>query len=100
MYYVYVIENSKGGLYIGHTDDVARRLREHNDIVGKSHLRKYTHKHAPWSLLGIEIFSSRSEAMNREHQLKSWKSSVRLREHFQAENSGRVPTESGLITWS
>ena len=56
MYYVYVLENQQGRLYIGHTDDVTRRLRQHNSPEGKEHLGKYTHKNGPWSLIGSEAF--------------------------------------------
>jgi len=47
MHYVYVLENGQGRLYIGHTDDVERRLREHNSTEGKSRLGKHTHKSGP-----------------------------------------------------
>ncbi|WP_308986634.1 GIY-YIG nuclease family protein [Thalassobacterium sedimentorum] len=46
MYYVYVLENASGRLYIGHTNDVARRIEEHNSAEGKEHLGKYTHRNA------------------------------------------------------
>ena len=77
---VYVLENPAGRLYIGHTDDLERRLTQHNSPDGKSHLGKFTHKNGPWRLLGCEIMDSRSDAMKREKQLKSWKSPQRIRE--------------------
>lgn len=30
-YWVYIVENAAGRFYIGHTDDLARRLKEPND---------------------------------------------------------------------
>ncbi|MEX0325820.1 MAG: GIY-YIG nuclease family protein [Puniceicoccaceae bacterium] len=78
-FFVYVLENSKGRLYIGHTDNLQRRLRQHNAPKGKSHLGKYTHKHGPWNLLGHESFPTRSRAMQREKELKAWKSPCRVR---------------------
>ncbi|MDQ8209694.1 GIY-YIG nuclease family protein, partial [Coraliomargarita sp. SDUM461003] len=82
MYFVYVLENASGRLYIGHTNDVARRIEEHNSPEGKGHLGKYTHRNGPWSLLGFEKFETRSEAMRREKQLKSWKSPKKVRTLF------------------
>lgn len=82
-YYVYILENAQGRLYIGHTDNVQRRLNQHNNPEGKSHLGKYTHKDGPWNLRGFESHPSRAEAMKREKQLKSWKSPVKVRALFQ-----------------
>ncbi|HAV12247.1 MAG TPA: hypothetical protein DCX06_01960 [Opitutae bacterium] len=85
MFYVYVLENSQGRLYIGHTDDGPRRLSQHNSPEGKEHLGKYTHKNGPWSLIGSECFETRSDAMRREKQLKSWKSPAKVRVLFEPE---------------
>ncbi|MFU8847996.1 MAG: GIY-YIG nuclease family protein [Opitutales bacterium] len=79
MYFVYILENEQGRFYIGHTDDPDRRLREHNDADGKSHLGKYTHKHGPWRLAWREDHPTRSSAMRREREIKKWKSSARIR---------------------
>ena len=49
MFWVYVIENSQGRFCSGHTDDLARRLAEHNP---EEKIRtKHTHKNGPWSLV-------------------------------------------------
>lgn len=85
MFYVYVLENPKGRLYIGHTEALDRRLSQHNSPDGKEHLGKYTHKNGLWSLVGSEVFKTRSEAMRREKQLKSWKSPSKVRALFQFE---------------
>lgn len=100
MFHVYALENPQGRLYIGYTSDLDRRISEHNDPDGKAHLKKFTHKNDPWRLVGFEKFSSRSEAMKREKQLKSWKNPKRVRELLEKQLSGRVPTSSGLITLS
>ena len=91
-YAVYVLENEKGRLYIGHTNDVQRRLKEHNSPVGKGHLGKYTHKGGPWRLLGVENCSTRSEAMKREKELKSWKSPARVRSVVGSRRGGIIFT--------
>ncbi|MBC2602572.1 GIY-YIG nuclease family protein [Puniceicoccus vermicola] len=35
MFHVYILENLKGRLYIGHTEDIHRRLRQHNSPEAK-----------------------------------------------------------------
>jgi len=47
-------------------------------------LGKYTHKNGPWVIIGCEEFATRSEAMIREKQLKSWKSPSKVRTLFQS----------------
>ena len=68
---VYIIKSSATGKrYVGHTDDLQRRLSEHNSREHNS--AKYTSKNAgPWDLIYREGHSSRSEAMKRERWLKS-----------------------------
>ena len=82
MFYVYILENPQGKLYIGHSEDLDRRVRQHNSPEGKEHLGKYTHKNGPWTLLGFEPLSTRAEAIRREKQLKSWKSPSKVRDLF------------------
>ncbi|MFN8009053.1 MAG: GIY-YIG nuclease family protein [Terriglobia bacterium] len=66
MYYVYVIRSDSGVVYIGQTEDIERRLAEHNS--GKS---LYTKRSKQWELIYQEECFTRSEAMKRERQLKS-----------------------------
>ncbi len=66
-YTVYALESeSNGMLYIGFTEDVTRRLREHN--AGKS---KFTKGYRPWKLVYTEVVIGRDEARNREKYLKT-----------------------------
>ena len=67
VYFVYVLRSSKdGGLYTGMTDDLERRLGEHNS--GKS---KSTRHRRPFTLVYSEQFSTRAEAAKCERFLKS-----------------------------
>lgn len=69
MYYVYVIQSQVNDrLYIGQTNNLERRLDEHNS--GKS---IYTKTIKPFTLLYNETFATRKEAVNREIELKSGK---------------------------
>ena len=65
--YIYfkVLKTKK--LYIGHTDNLVRRLNEHNTGRGG----KYTRYSGPWKLLYSEQHSDRPSAVNRELYLKS-----------------------------
>ena len=72
MYYVYILQSLKTGkLYIGHTDNLARRLEEHNSGWGS----KYTRLNGPWKLVYSESYPDRSSAAKRERYLKSTKGS-------------------------
>jgi len=52
--------------YVGMTDDLSRRLKEHNS--GK---HSYTKRHAPWEIIYKEEFNNYSDARKREKYLKS-----------------------------
>ena len=67
MYKVYVLKsiNFKKS-YVGVTDNLERRLVEHNS--GKSY---YTNRYKPWKIIYTEDFSSHEEALLREKFLKT-----------------------------
>lgn len=67
MYFTYVLySTSADRLYIGQTDDLPFRLWRHNTRQVQS-----TKAYTPWTLVYVEVFSTRSEAMRRERELKS-----------------------------
>ncbi len=64
---VYVLKSQKNGTrYVGISENVGRRLAEHN--AGKS---KFTSGHVPWELFYVEDAQSSTEARSREKYLKS-----------------------------
>ncbi len=68
MYYVYILQSLKvEKLYIGHTDNLTRRVEEHNTGRGG----RYTRQNGPWTLVYSESHSDRSSAVKRERYLKS-----------------------------
>lgn len=70
MYYTYILKSSSTGkIYIGHTDNLETRLKEHN-AKGKS---LFTSKKGPWKIVWSKEFSDRSGAMNFENNLKRMK---------------------------
>ncbi len=66
-YFVYILRSEKDKkLYTGHTENIDRRLIEHNSGKVKS-----TAHRRPLNLIYSEKFNSRSEAMWRERYLKT-----------------------------
>lgn len=68
MYYVYLIECGDKTLYTGITTDIKRRFKEHSLCKGGAYTRSKKVK----KVLYTEQFSTRSEALKREVQIKSW----------------------------
>lgn len=67
MYYVYIIKSFKDGrLYKGFSDNVERRVKEHNSGKVSS-----TKAYRPWKLVYKLCFSDRQEALKVEKYLKS-----------------------------
>ena len=78
-FWAYVLENSAGRFYIGSTNDLERRLSQHNDPATSG---KYCPKNGPWRLVWKEIFTTRAQAMRREKQIKRMKSARWIRENL------------------
>jgi putative endonuclease len=69
MFVVYILHSlTTGSYFIGHTNDVARLLLEHNR--GKSMFGKINR---PFELVYTEKFGTKSEASQREMEIKSYK---------------------------
>jgi len=67
MCFTYVLfSKGFGRCYVGISDDVDKRMVEHNS--GKT---KSTKAFVPWHLVHIEAYSSKVEARKREKYLKS-----------------------------
>ncbi len=66
--HVYVIQSETGQSYIGQTENLEKRLQQHN--LGKS---GYTKRYKNWRLVYSEEFSTRKESMLREAELKTSK---------------------------
>ena len=65
-YYVYVLENPESNLYIGFTNDLKKRFKEHNLGLNFS-----TRKHRPWFLIHYEAYRDKKDAARREGYLKT-----------------------------
>lgn len=66
MYYVYILESKNfKQIYIGFTNDLRRRLSEHNSGASQS-----TKRYAPWDVIYYEAYQNEEMAKTREHNLK------------------------------
>ncbi len=69
-FHMYILRSvSTGKFYVGHTENLTKRLFEHN------HNRTLSIRNrGPWELVYSEEFRTRSEASRREREVKSMKS--------------------------
>ncbi|MBI2046311.1 MAG: GIY-YIG nuclease family protein [Parcubacteria group bacterium] len=75
MYYVYILKSVRNNkLYKGFTNDLKRRIKEHN--LGKS---IFTRNNGPWKLIYYEAFISEKDAKIEEKFLKSGKGRERIK---------------------
>lgn len=70
MYYTYILATKKDGtLYVGVTNDLARRVYEHqNEMYGGFTSRFHVHH-----LVYFETYFNPKDAIRREKQLKGWR---------------------------
>ncbi|MBI2012019.1 GIY-YIG nuclease family protein [Candidatus Daviesbacteria bacterium] len=69
-YSVYILRTSSNTLYIGQTNNLEKRIKEHKNKKGKG--AKYIRSFSSFELVYFEKLKTRSEAMKREWQLKGW----------------------------
>ena len=82
MYYVYILKSlSSARHYVGHTDQLDRRIREHNS--GKT---RSTKAYIPWKLVYTENYRTRAEANKREKEIKNYKSGYKFQLLKQSES--------------
>lgn len=68
LYYVYIMGSLSGTLYIGVTNNLQRRVMEHQNKCNDG----FTKKYGCTRLLYFEHFDFIDEAIKREKQLKKW----------------------------
>jgi len=74
-FYVYVLKSTKEVfIYVGYTEDIDRRLEEHNSgkVVSTKH-------YAPFDLIHYEAYRNKKDAKRRENYLKTTKGKTTLR---------------------
>mgnify|MGYP000873693802 FL=1 len=67
-FFAYLLRCSDASYYAGHTDDLARRIGQHQagECTG------YTATRRPVSLVWSQAFSTREEALAAERRIKGW----------------------------
>ncbi|WP_233150934.1 GIY-YIG nuclease family protein [Sphingomonas mollis] len=67
-FWAYILRFADGSYYTGHTDDLERRVGQHQtgQVAG------YTQKRRPVVLMWSQDFDSRYEALTAEAQIKGW----------------------------
>ena len=80
MFTVYVLKNSiSSQIYIGQTQNLDLRLLKHNQNL-KSKKRSFTKRFpGTWKVVYKERYNTRSEALKREKQLKSYQGRLFIR---------------------
>lgn len=74
MWFVYVLLCEDQSLYTGITNDLDKRFLEHKSGKGGG----YTRSHQPMKMVYSEEVSSKSEALKREFEIKSWSRSKKI----------------------
>lgn len=64
--YTYMLRCGDGSLYTGWTNDIRHRLKMHREGKGA----KYTRGRGPLTLVRLEVYDTKSEAMRREAFIK------------------------------
>jgi len=67
MFYNYILQSKiNKNLYVGYTNDLRKRLKEHNQGLNKS-----TKPYRPWELIYYEACLNEKDAKRRENYLKT-----------------------------
>src|SRR3546814_15161313 len=75
-YYVYILASRKHGtLYIGVTNDIARRIWQHRQGVGSRFARRYR----VTRLVHVETHEEIARAIQREKTMKEWPRAWKVR---------------------
>ena len=67
-FYLYLLRCSDGSYYVGHTDNLEKRLEAHT----YGEISSYTATRRPVQLAVVEEYATRIEALTRERQIKGW----------------------------
>jgi putative endonuclease len=73
-FYVYILASRSRTLYVGVTNDLARRLDQHRTDCRPPFTRRYNIS----ALVHVECFDCVSDALRREKQIKAWRRHKKL----------------------
>jgi putative endonuclease len=76
LYYVYILASRRNGtLYIGVTNDIMRRSREHKNGL----IAGFTKRYGVHMLVWYELYEDANEAIAREKRMKRWNRTWKIR---------------------
>jgi tRNA/rRNA methyltransferase len=67
-FHIYMLQCSDGSYYVGHTDNIDKRISEH--LQGM--ISGYTKTRLPVKVVYTQDFGTRDEAIIAERQIKKW----------------------------
>ena len=67
-FYIYILRCSDNSYYVGHTDNIEKRISEHRF----NQYNCYTSKRLPIEVVFVQSFGTRDEAFIAERQIKKW----------------------------
>ena len=74
-FFVYIVASRSRALYVGFTNDIRRRTREHKEGLIEGFSRKYKCNR----LVYYETFQYVNNAINREAEIKKWRRDKKVR---------------------
>jgi putative endonuclease len=74
-HFIYILECADKSLYVGCTNNLERRLDQHNNLKSGAH---YTKIRRPVELKYSEFFNTLIEARRREKEIKAWRREKKL----------------------
>ena len=74
-YFVYILECADKTLYVGCTNNLKKRLKQHNESKQGAH---YTKIRRPVVLKYLEKFTTLAQARRRENEIKNWDRNKKL----------------------
>jgi putative endonuclease len=83
MWFVYILLCSDQSFYTGATNDLQKRFATHQAGKGGN----YTRSHPPIKIVYSEKFATKSEALKREIEIKSWSKAKKIRKFNLAFNT-------------
>ena len=74
-YYVYIMTNQSRTLYVGITNNIRQRIRQHKDGL----VEGFTNRYKIDTLVYFETFRDITSGITREKQIKRWRREKKVR---------------------
>lgn len=76
MYFIYILLCTDNSLYTGITNNLEKRMEKHASGKGA----KYVRAHLPFTLIYNETHETKSDALRREREIKSWSRQKKIKD--------------------